>query len=56
MRTGRPTDNRKDTTLKLRLNDGMREHIEKMAKQKSISMSEYLRCLIESDMRKSKVF
>lgn len=53
MRTGRPTGDRKDTTIKLRLNDDMREHIEKMAKRKSISMSEYLRCLIQSDMRKS---
>lgn len=53
MRTGRPTYDKKDTTLKLRLNDDMREHIEKMAKRKSVSMSEYIRCLIQSDMRKS---
>lgn len=53
MRTGRPTADKKDTTLKLRLNDDMREHIEKMAKHKSVSMSEYIRCLIQSDMRKS---
>lgn len=52
MRTGRPTSDKKDTNIKLRLNDDMREHIEKMAKRKDISMSEYLRSLIESDMRK----
>ena len=52
MRTGRPTSDKKDANIKLRLNDDMREHIEKMAKRKDISMSEYLRSLIESDMRK----
>ena len=50
MRTGRPTDDKKDTTLKLRLSDDMRQHIEKMADRKGISMSEYLRHLIQSDM------
>lgn len=52
MRTGRPTSDKKDTTIKLRLNDDMREYIEKMAKHKGISMSGYLRILIQSDMRK----
>ena len=41
----------KETTLKLRLNDTMRNHIEKSAKLKSVSMSEYIRKLIENDMR-----
>lgn len=53
MRTGRPTDDKKDTTLKLRLNDDMRNHIERMSVKKNISMSEYLRLLILSDMRKT---
>lgn len=53
MRTGRPTDDKKDTTLKLRLNDDMRNHIERMSEKKNISMSEYLRLLILSDMRKT---
>ena len=52
MRTGRPTDEKKDTTLKLRLSDDMRQHIEKMASKRGISMSEYIRHLIESDIRK----
>ena len=51
MRTGRPTDDKKDTTLKLRLSDDMRQHIEKMASKRGISMSEYIRHLIESDIR-----
>lgn len=41
----------KETTVKLRLNDAMRSHIEKSAKAKSVSMSEYLRQLIQRDMR-----
>ena len=53
MRTGRPTSDKKEMTLKLRLNDDMREHIEKRAYAKSISMSEYLRQLITADMRKN---
>ena len=51
MRTGRPTDDKKDTTLKLRLSDDMRQHIEKMASKRGISMSEYIKHLIESDIR-----
>lgn len=41
----------KETTVKLRLNDIMRNHIEKSAKVKSVSMSEYIRQLIKNDMR-----
>lgn len=52
MRTGRPTVDKKETTLKLRLNDDMREHIENRAKRNGISMSEYLRGLIKADMYK----
>ena len=50
MRTGRPTSDKKETTIKVRLNEEMREHSEKMADRKGISMSEYLRHLIQSDM------
>ena len=52
MRIGRPTADKKDTTVKLRLNDDMREYIEKASKRKGISMSEYIRSLIQYDMRK----
>ena len=48
---GRTTTDPKETTLKLRLNDEMRVHIEKSAKRKGISMSEYLRQLIYTDMK-----
>lgn len=41
----------KETTVKLRLNESMRNHIEKSAKAKSVSMSEYIRKLIQKDMR-----
>lgn len=44
----------KETTVKLRLNDTMRNHIEKSAKAKSVSMSEYLRQLIRKDMRNNQ--
>lgn len=41
----------KETTIKLRINGLMREYIEKCAKQKSITMSEYIRELINKDMQ-----
>lgn len=50
-RQGRQTTDPKETTIKLRLNETMRSHIEKSAKAKSVSMSEYLRQLIQNDMR-----
>ena len=48
---GRTTTDPKETTLKLRLNDEMRTHIEKSAKRKGISMSEYLRQLSYTDIK-----
>lgn len=51
VKSGRPTDDKKESTLKLRLNDDMRSHIENMANRDGISMSEYLRNLIKKDMR-----
>ena len=41
----------KESSVELRLNSIMRNHIEKSAKSKSVSMSEYLRQLIQKDMR-----
>lgn len=41
----------KETTIKLRINEEMRNHIEKSAKNKSISMSEYIRNLIYCNMK-----
>lgn len=48
---GRPTLDKKEQTLKLRLNDDMREWIERRAEEECVSMSEYIRGLIEADMR-----
>lgn len=48
---GRPTLDKKDQTLKLRLNDDMRSWVEERADDEGISMSEYLRELIRLDMR-----
>ena len=47
---GRTTNDPKETTIKLRINDDMRNHIEKKSKSKSITMSEYVRNLIRKDM------
>lgn len=50
MRIGRPTLDKKEQTLKLRLNDEMREWIEKNADSNGVTMSEYIIGLIEDDM------
>lgn len=47
----RYTNEPKETTLKLRLSEEMRNHIEKKSQQKGISMSEYMRELILKDKR-----
>ena len=49
-RTGRPTLDKKEQTIKLRLNDEMRAWIEKRSQAEGISMSEYIRGIIEADM------
>lgn len=41
----------KENTIKLRINDDMRNYIEKSSKRKGNSISEYVRELIEKDMR-----
>lgn len=48
----RQTTDKKDEKLKLRLNEEMRRHVESMAKTKEVSMSEYIRYLIEKDMNR----
>lgn len=49
---GRTTTDPKETTLKLRINEEMRNFVEKSAKRKGITMSEYVRDLIRSEMRR----
>jgi hypothetical protein len=46
------TSDPKEMTLKLRLNDDMRNHVENQARIANVSMSEYLRNLILKDMKK----
>ena len=41
----------KETTVKLRLNEDMRKHIEQSSKKKGVTMSEYIRGLVKNDMR-----
>ena len=50
MRTGRPTTDKKEQTIKLRLNDEMRRWIERQSYKAGVSMSEYIRELIRMDM------
>ena len=50
MNAGRPTLDKKSQTLKLRLNDAMRDWVEGCACGKGVSMSEYIRELIRADM------
>lgn len=52
---GRPTTDPKDQTLKLRLNDEMRRHIEVSSERCNVSMSEYIRILIRNDMNREKI-
>lgn len=42
----------KEKTLKLRLNDNMRKHVEEKSRNKGCTMSEYIRELIKKDMKK----
>ena len=46
----RTSSDPKENTIKLRLNDEMRKYIEKKSKKQDISMSEYIRKLIENDI------
>lgn len=46
----RSSNDPKETTLKLRLNDKMRKFVEKQATNKNCSMSEYIRKLIQKDI------
>jgi len=52
MRVGRPTLDKKDSELRLRLNDNMRRWVEARSSRIGLSMSEYIRELIKADMKK----
>jgi predicted DNA-binding protein len=51
MRAGRYTDDKKDSTVKLRLSGDMREQLEDKARHGSVSISEYIRNLIAEDLQ-----
>lgn len=44
--TGRPTDDPKETTIKLRLSTDMRQFVEEQARNQGITLSEYIRNII----------
>ena len=54
MRTGRTTLDKKDSDIKLRINDDTRRFIEVMADKYDMSMSEYIRMLITREMNNVK--
>lgn len=47
----RPTIDKKDSTIRLRINDQLREKIEDEAKRSCVSMSEYIRKILEQHFR-----
>ncbi len=50
MRTGRSTDDKKDSDIKLRINEDTRRFIEEMSSREGISMSEYIRLVLSREM------
>lgn len=46
----RPTSDPKTEKIKLRLNDTMKSHVDKISAMKGITVSEYIRELIQRDM------
>lgn len=50
----RTTSDPKPNNLKVRLNDDMTEYLQRQSAKRGLSMSEYVRELIEQDMRNNK--
>lgn len=50
----RTTSDPKNEKIKLRLNEDMKNHVDKYSKQECISLSEYIRELIRQDMRNKR--
>lgn len=50
----RTSSDPKNEKIKLRLNEDMKNHVDKSSREKSISISEYIRELIRQDMRNKK--
>ena len=51
MRTGRPTSEKKDGMLILRLPEDMKEWIGTQSYKQNMSMSEFIRAMIREEMR-----
>jgi predicted HicB family RNase H-like nuclease len=45
---GRPTDNKKDTVLRVRIDKGTHEKLEKYAGERGVSMSQLIRDAIQN--------
>lgn len=52
-RTGRPTEDRKSESIRIRLNDEMRSYMESKSRKTGKSISELFREYIEKDMGSS---
>ncbi len=50
----RTSSDPKNEKIKLRLNEDMKNHVDKSAKEEGISISEYIRELIRQDMKNKK--
>ena len=48
-KTGRPTTDKKEQALKIRMNDAARAWVEQRSQEEGVSMSEFIRFLIEMD-------
>lgn len=53
MRTGRPTNDKKDSVIQLRVNSEQKKYISSKAKRMQITESEFVRGLIKSNMAKA---
>lgn len=49
-KTGRPTTDKKEQAIKLRMNDAMRAWVERMASAEGVSMSEFIRGILREAM------
>lgn len=50
MRTGRPTNDKKDYVIQLRVNDRQKEYVKKMSIRNGVSESEFIRGLINKNL------
>ena len=51
----RTTDDKKDNSIRVRVNDSQMEYLESRSRTKGMTISQYLRDMIEGEMRTSGV-